>query len=546
MTTQQQTIGTQIRRRFTIDSSPLTWVVGNDMVNERGEAIEFYYHRFLAPIMIDLTPTQVILKAAQVGGTVIKILKTMWAVQKVPLTAIYTLPTRSIVSDFIDPKVTPLIENNQVIKQSLGATNTKNIKKFGNHFLFFRGSFEEREAIAFTADLLVNDEDDRSKQNILRIYQTRMDHSKYRWLWKFSNPSIPGVGVDVAWQISDQKEWVVWCRNKHPQLLTWPGSIDPDRRVYQCKKCHVEITDVNRISGRWLAMKASNKDVSGYHISQLMCPWISAEKILYDHETADPQTFHNFTLGLPYLSAETQITLQDILNACDHEAHARSNNTAMGVDVGHVKHYTLGNEYGIYRFGTFKEWNDLERILLVENVRACVIDAHPDLTKPRELARKYPGRVYVAWYVGEQRSMKDNQVPPQERTVFKLDRTKVFDQMLADIRAGNQIFNFTTEDMRQYAPHFTCMFKVIEKTPTGNVRMYWDTQENKPDHWAHSAVYFRAALAHVNSYTGIIIKPKPKPADISPTVALDGTIPAVSIQRAIRHAVRGSKSWRTM
>lgn len=526
--------------------NPLTWLLYEQMVQETGQPIEFYDHQFLIDPMSDITPTQVWLKAAQVGGSVANIIKTVWAVKHIPMNAIYTLPTRSVVGDFVTPKVEPLIQNNRAISQLLGRTQNKNLWQIGDHFLYFRGSFEEREAISISADLLVNDEDDRSKQEVLRIYQSRLDASRYRWLWKFSNPSLPGMGTDLVWQQSDQKEWVVKCDNGHAQILTWPDNIDPDRQCYQCSTCHIEITNNNRRRGVWVAMKPNQADVSGYHLSQMMAPWIPAQKILYDFQTSDGATFFNFTLGLPYLQAETVITLQDMLNACDLEAQVRTNNTCLGVDVGHVKHFALGNEHGVSRFGTFEKWDDLEKMLYTEQIRCCVIDAHPDLTKPRELARKYPGRVFVAWYTGEKKSFKDDEVPPAERGVIAIPRTLAFDQMLADIRGGQQLFNFTPADIAQYAKHFTVMFKVIEETITKTPRIYWDTVKGKPDHWAHATVYFRTALQRVMASGGVVIRPRPKAADISPTISPRGDMPAIDIGKALRHSGRGAKGWRSV
>ena len=65
------------------------------------------------------------------------------------------------------------------------------------------------------------------------------------------------------------------------------------------------------IKGQWVR-KFINRPISGYWISQMMVPWISAEKIIEDSE-GDPDIFHNFVLGLPFISKDTAVTRESII-----------------------------------------------------------------------------------------------------------------------------------------------------------------------------------------------------------------------------------------
>jgi hypothetical protein len=71
--------------------------------------------------------------------------------------------------------------------------------------MYFRGTKTERAALAVSSDLNIHDEEDRSDQQVIAQYSSRLQHSDYKWEWHFSNPSVKGNGVDRYWEISDQK-----------------------------------------------------------------------------------------------------------------------------------------------------------------------------------------------------------------------------------------------------------------------------------------------------------------------------------------------------
>lgn len=52
---------------------------------------------------------------------------------------------------------------------------------------------------------------DRSDQSVIETYQSRLQHSKYKWRWNFSNPSLEGNGVSRYWDMSDQKHYFIKC-----------------------------------------------------------------------------------------------------------------------------------------------------------------------------------------------------------------------------------------------------------------------------------------------------------------------------------------------
>ena len=267
--------------------NPALWVLDNKFINENQQPFEFDKHRFMLQPYYDSSPDQVIMKSAQVGWSVLAILKSVHAANFIKLNVIYVLPTRNASAEFVVPKVNPMLQRNPVLAEMVKGTDNKSLKQVGDRWIYFKGAFHQGEAISTSADMIVADEYDRSDQNVLSTYQSRLQASDYRWYWKFSNPSLPGFGVHELWQDSDQMHWFVTC--SHCDHEMWMG-FDPDKvlknhyvdqknKIYACGACSKEIYNKDRKNGRWWALYP-NRERRGYWLSQMMVPWVSAELIL--------------------------------------------------------------------------------------------------------------------------------------------------------------------------------------------------------------------------------------------------------------------------
>jgi hypothetical protein len=76
------------------------WIQENNIKTESGASIDFRDHLFLFDIYRDLSPKQVILKAAQIGLTTLQILKSIWIAKNLGMTSILVLQFRSPVKRF--------------------------------------------------------------------------------------------------------------------------------------------------------------------------------------------------------------------------------------------------------------------------------------------------------------------------------------------------------------------------------------------------------------------------------------------------------------
>lgn len=488
------------------------FVVNNNIVNENGNPIEFKLHKFLVDPYMDNTPKQVIRKAGQVGWSTLAIIRSLHLAQYLRANIIYTLPSKSIVKDFVTPKVDPLIENNAALKAMVGEVDSTGLKKIGDRFVYFRSSWDEASGIAISADILINDELDRSNQKAIRTYKTRLDASKMTrpdlgWHWQFSNPTIPSYGVDELYGESDQKKWMIKCPHCNQyQELVWPESVCFEREEYVCQKCDRILTPEDRANGQWIK-SFFGRDISGYTINQLMVPWHSAKKIIEDSR-GDQSVFYNFTLGLPYQAKDSSVSRMDIVQNITSMTNPRVGN-AMGVDVGKIKHYVIGNRYGIFRIGTTESWEELEDLRNQYNAH-CVIDAMPNPDEPAKLAKKYRGKVFVHYYAQDKKQL--GIVRWGEGDSFgtvQSDRTKIIDALVADFANKDINFNIPEEGLEEYIAHWGFMYRVIVDNDKGQKIAHWLHAEGKPDHYAHASVYFKIALEKTLSNGAIVMPEQP-------------------------------------
>jgi len=512
--------------------NPAMWVMDNDLITENQKPVEFTAHRFMLQPYADSTPDQVIMKSAQIGWSTAAILKSIHAANFLKLNVIYVLPTRNASAEFVVPKVDPMLKRNPVLAKMVKSTDNKSMKAVGDRFIYFRGAHHEGEAISTAADLIVSDEFDRSNQNVLMMMRSRLQASDFRWYWKFSNPSLPGFGVHELFQESDQMHWFVKCSCGHEMYLDFKKDdhrhnhyIDPERVIYACGKCDQPLTDADRQSGRWIA-KYPGRSRRGYWINQLMIPWVSAELILDQEKEMDIQSFHNMVLGLPYQASEYLINREAILRACLPGLADRTD-VVIGCDSGKEKHWVMGNQEGVISYGKTNEWEDIERLINLYDA-TCVIDALPDFTIPERLAKKYPGRVFVHYYVHDSKNMAVSL--RNEGSQFgriDSDRTKLFDDLAGRITSGEIRFFQEPKALEDLIYHASNMYRVVEPDTKGILRARWEKKENKPDHWLHALAYYRVGVGQMLKSTdaGGVRNTPEKKGRPSFRVREDGTVP---------------------
>ena len=527
------------------------WIDYHSIKNEKGEPIEWDQHLFQVDIYNDQSDNLVVMKPAQVGLSTLEILKNFRDAEKEKMDIIYTLPTDSDVGIFVGGKVNRIIQNNPYMSRLTKDKDTIEQKKIGKSMIYFRGTWSKKAAIMVTADRLVHDEKDSSKQDVIADYQARLQHSKFKQTHVFSHPSTPNSGVDIEWRISDQKEWFITCPHcGHKQYLSWDTenpkkmSVDIKNKTFICKKCRKILADSDRGCGEWVARFDRKKHPeikwSGYHISLLMAPWISAETIVnkYQEVIDGKQTmdfFYNKLLGLPYAGSGNSITEDTIKGAWTPDKNLFKGRLVIGVDSGVKLNYVVGNKQGLVSFGTMKDWmvdknnnlplnETIEYFLQKFPNSVMVVDQGGDIIGPRKLREKYPGRVFLCYYGADRKTMQlIRWGEKDEMGKVIADRNRMI-QLVADefkYRLCKLYGGVNQEEWHDYWLHWSNIYRIHKDDQQGIPRATWLRSDR--DDYVHATVYWRIGIDRFGA-TGGVVGGNDKPETNSYMVNPDETV----------------------
>lgn len=472
------------------------WISENAIKTEKGDPLSFKDHMFLFDIYSDMSPLQAIMKPAQIGASTMMNVKPFWMMDKKKVDIIYTLPADSDVVDFVSSKTNRIIAQNPIFQRLTRDRDTIEQKQVGESIIYYRGTWTKKAAMMIPCDVLIHDEVDASKQEIVEDYETRVQHSKYKFRWYFSHPSTEGVGVHKYWLISDQKHWFITCEHcKEQQYMSWPESIDMESRKYVCKSCHGEISDDVRRRGKWVAKykKSPERPFSGYWITALVCPWITASEIIDKYNQKGAEYFYTKVLGLPYAGSDSKPTREAILSGCTEEINPQTSRIVIGVDPGLPHHYIVGNRDGIFYMGKSEDYTEIEALLKNNPKAIAVFDQGGDLTPQRALREKYKGRVFLCHYRSDRKTM--NLITwgeKEEEGNVVVDRNRMIDMLLGEHKMGLVTLQGTEDDWDELWQHWDNIYAVKEEDKLGVIRKEW--KRKGPDHFVHAELYWRVGV----------------------------------------------------
>lgn len=483
--------------------------------NEQGLPLDFKDRMFLWDIYTDMSPFQAIIKPPQIGMTVLETIKSLWVAKNKKKDIIYTLPTQSDVTDMAGGKVNRIIAQNPILKQWVKEHDSVEQKTVGDSIIYYRGTFTTKQAMMVSSGLNIHDEVDASKSDVVEQYETRLQANKDGWRWYFSHPTLVGLGIHKYFLLSDQKHWFIKCPHcNEEQYLSWDTSspekmsIDIDKEIFVCKKCKKELSDDDRRKGRWVKRFNDGRQFSGYWISQLMCPWISAQKICRDYREKTPDYFYNYVLGLPYAGSGNQVTSTIIERNLIDRLHSYEGRVIIGVDSGLPMWVVIGTSEGIFYFGSVKNWSEIEAFMRRWPNSIVVGDQGGDLIGIRDLQQKYPNRVFLAYYRRDRKSQSIIKWGENEEfgTVL-IDRNKAIQLVIDEMTDRRFPLYGNKTDYHDFITHWLNIYRVIQEDKSTLTPQYmWE--RNGPDHLVHACVYFRVGLDKFRDNSVVFAEPK--------------------------------------
>jgi hypothetical protein len=462
-----------------------------------GKPFTYERHEYLIEPYRDDHPHQVEEKAAQLGLTSKAMLKVAYGARYGGYRGIlYLFPSKSDVTDFSKGRIAPLIdENPETIGKWLKDTDSANIKRIWNAFLYLRGMKSRVGLKSIPVDLIVFDELDEAPQNAIDMAMERMGHSEFKEILKLSNPTLPDYGIDKAFQETDQRYWLLKCEKCGEYTCledTFPDCLITvkDGVIRACQKCKGAL---DPSIGRWVAKRPSITDKRGYHYSQLFSHFIDPSDILHQFRTTDNLTdFYNLKIGVAYVEAENRLSVQEVLDLCGSNGIASEDRgpCSMGVDQGKDLHVVIGRRHPgnggkLVHIAVYKDWEELDRLMKNFSVSRCVVDALPETRNARAFAQRHKGKVFLNYYNKHQ---KGSYAWNEKELIVSCNRTESLDASHKEIMDQSIVLPKNCEVIQEFAQHLHNVAKKLEEDEeTGSKRYIY--VKLGPDHLRHAFNY---------------------------------------------------------
>jgi hypothetical protein len=474
--------------------SLLDWTLKHIFI--RGVPFSFDGHEYLRELYADTHHHEVFRKAVQVGISTRVLLKSFWIGDCRPTKVIYYFPTDKDVEDFSNDRAAPMIKSSPHLSQTIMGVDNVGLKQIGKSTLYFRGMFSKRAVTSVDADYVVMDELDKADQMNREFAKDRVLHSDLQWVTELSQPSVPGFGIDEAFENSDQRFFLLKC----PACGHWNNVVDAfphcmmkdkDGWYLGCEKCRGHL---DTQAGQWVARRPDYKETRGWHLSQLYSSIVPAgypsfiAKVAAEWRNArrnhQKARIHNSIVGLPYAGDNQPLNDQTIRAALGDHPMARSCSLSyMGVDVGDTLHVVVGHVAGngllvIHWAEETTDWDRLDSLMESHQVDLCVIDAMPYKASAKAFARRWPKQVYIQYFKGD--ALKKGEEGEGDDAVPKVtvDRTESLDRTVEDIKAGEILLPSLSEHsvVGVIVQHLKMLIKDLVEDSAGNKKYVYKKQ----------------------------------------------------------------------
>lgn len=519
--------------------SPVRWAERcfriRDLDSREIKPIRFDRHPFLRQVLNDFHPQMVIMKGAQLGFTVCLLIRTLHWIDRWGYDILYLLPTADDCGDFSKARFDAALDASPDLIDLFSDVSNVGHKRAGMVNLYLRGTHSRSKLKSVPVAAILQDEFDDMHQVNLALARKRTSGQVKSFDIKVSTPSWPGFGIDAEWRKSDQHRWWVPCPHcDESQHLTWEGNIrwqgsDPataiETATFCCASCGEVWTNAERLAavqaGVWIA-EDPGADIRGYHLNQLASPVQDAARLVKEFfESRDTpelwREFINQTLGLPLAEQGGQLMKEQVRACRDGYMLAEGSGFTMGVDQGAIQggsletvHYWAVSEWEddpldptgrrrvVRAMGKAESWDELDDVWARFDPCCCVLDNQPDPGRALDFSRRHPRKVWLAYYKrgglkGGEFCLWGRKQKKRTGRCVDIDRTTLFDRMLARFHAGLERVAIPTDHPPELESHLTAMVRIIEKDRSGNPRAFYRTPQDKSDHFAHALAYDEVA-----------------------------------------------------
>lgn len=507
-----------------------------------GDRFSFRGHEYQKQIIDDPSRVLNVQKAAQVGMSELMARYVLALCRIIPgFSAIITMPFSGDAESFMKTRVNPIIRDSRELSENLNySLDNTEMKGIGTSLLYMRGTSGTTQALSIPADLLVHDELDKSDVGIIGQYQSRIRHSSYKLVRKFSTPTLAKRGISAEMGVSRRKHNVCNCNHcgfsfvpdyfEHVAIPGYSGDIREvtidtitklrwREAVLLCPKCGKEPSLLPE-HREWVVENSDdNYEAVGYFVSPFDVPSMTTIPGLVSESTRyeNYSEFMNQALGLVANNSNEQITEQDLRDSRVTVPLESSNIHCMGVDMGLTVNILIGRLQDgmllvIHReqclLGVFPE-----RKLILQakyKVLMTVCDSQPyvDLIlRLQQNDKNLFGGVYhsskdLAVYSIKKVDKNDakGKLPINQALI---NRDIAFDEIMGLFKSVPRriVWQAISEEAdNQFIAHCLDMRRVQKKDQYNELRYSWEKSHDGVDHQHHALLYLYTACRLLSTF----------------------------------------------
>jgi len=330
----------------------------------------------------------------------------------------------------------------------------------------------------------------------------------FKGLWN-NEQSLKSIeGIDIAWVEEAQT-----ITKASLEVLTPTIRKDGSQIIYTYNRLtvsdpvHVRLVEEGRPNTLLINVNYDVADKYGF------LPDVIKQEI-EDDRLKRPILYKQKWLGEPYVSPNDLLSLLILTKCLNPDVNSQEGRTIIGMDTGHDIYYTLMNKQGVFYHGycqspqevndpNYDPYDEIDKLMRNNPRWVLVADQGGDLIGIRKMQAKYPGRVFLVWFVKE---TKTKQLirwgEDTEQGKVLVDRNRTIQLAVDQLNEQLITFNGSKEDWMPFFEHCMNIYRVKEITGDENDPQYgwrWVWKRKGPDHWFMSMIY---ALVGMDKYGG--------------------------------------------
>lgn len=479
-------------------------------------------------------------KSTQVGASTGLWRWVVWLADQFGERAMYFFPTKDDVTDFGDSRIEPSIEASPYLqgRMSKKTVRRKTYKQIGLGDVTLRGMKSKSGVQSVDADAIVIDEYDDCDEGNISQAERRLSGAfaagRRPKIRRAGRPSLPGYGMDVLYEESDQRRWMVTCPKCGTQQglgfnsLRWTTAAggetvfqegvkdvhETEKDVLEawraCEKCDASLEAPDRtlpagpiFDGTWIPQAPGKGRVPGFWVQRLIVPRTDLRAIIVASRQTNltkREAFFNADLGEAWAAEDAQLTDENIDAArSDVEALAESieqyRGTSLvtaGLDTAGERNLSLrvsehlpdGRRRAIY-LGEPETFEQVESLMGRLRIGLLVVDHMSERRHARTLAARNPGRVYLCAY--DEKPESDAVRYNPEKNLITVNRTEAIDAMMDDVRHLQNVLLTNLPPL--YREQMKALKRRTELDTKERPRRVYRKTGTSGDDYAHAEVY---------------------------------------------------------